>query len=44
MSRIVWYGAGKNLSDYEDLFVAETGYPEFIVDRDTKRQGDIYTF
>ena len=44
MSRIIWYGVGKNLSDYEERFVSETGYPEFIVDRDTKKQGSIYTF
>ena len=44
MSRIIWYGAGKNLRDYEEGFVSETGYPEFIVDRDTKKQGSIYTF
>ena len=41
---IIWYGAGKNVKDYEAQFVAETGYPEYICDSDVKKQGAEYVF
>lgn len=44
MKTIVWYGAGNNLRKFEADFVAETGYPAYICDRDKDKQGTIYQF
>lgn len=44
MSQIIWYGAGKNLKDYEKEFVAETGYPVCICDISEQKQGTKYIF
>lgn len=38
MLDIVWYGAGKNISDYENLFLEETGYPVCICDKSEEKQ------
>lgn len=44
MSQIIWYGAGKNLQDFEKEFVAETGYPVCICDASEQKQGMKYKF
>lgn len=41
---LIWYGAGKNLRDYEDCFLKETGYPECICDASKDKQGTEYCF
>ena len=33
MNEIIYYGVGKNLRDYEEDFVKETGLPVCLVDR-----------
>lgn len=44
MQAIIWYGAGKNLSDYEQEFLKETGYPVCICDNSEEKQGTEYIF
>lgn len=44
MGTVIWYGAGKNLSQYEIEFIAETGYPAYICDRDKCKHGKVYKF
>lgn len=44
MDKIIYYGAGKNLRDFEDAFVQETGYPMYICDASQAKQDREYIF
>ncbi len=44
MATVIYYGAGKNLCDYEEQFVKESGMPICICDKDTSKQGNVFRF
>lgn len=44
MSEIVYYGAGANLRNYEEIFVRETGYPVCVCDQSKAKHGSKYLF
>lgn len=44
MKEIIYYGVGKNLKDYKDDFIQETGYPVCLVDRDEALHNTMFSF